>query len=162
VFLFVTIFALGHAHAQDSLPTALRGVRFDQRLNEQVPLELMFHDETGHLVRLSDYFGKKPVILVLAYYRCPRLCNEVLNGLVRCLLDIPFDVGKDFTVVTVSFDSRETPALAAAKKKTYLERYGRPGAVEGWYFLTGEEPSIRRLTDAVGFHYVYDPKQDQF
>jgi len=147
---------------QSSLPPSLRNVRFDQRLNEQVPLNLVFKDETGTPVKLADYFGKKPVILVLAYYRCPMLCTEVLNGLVRALLNVPFDVGKEFNVLTVSFDHRETPALAAAKKKTYLERYGRPGAENGWHFLTGEEDSIKRLTQAVGFQYSYDAKNDQF
>jgi protein SCO1/2 len=148
--------------AQSSLPPSLRNVRFDQRLNEQVPLDLVFRDETGTPVKLADYFGQKPVILVLAYYRCPMLCTEVLNGLVRALLNVPFDVGKEFNVLTVSFDPRETPPLAAAKKKTYLERYGRPGAENGWHFLTGEEDSIKRLTQAVGFQYSYDAKNDQF
>ena len=140
----------------------MREVRFDQRLNEQVPLELVFKDETGKSVKLEEYFGKKPVILVLAYFRCPMLCTEVLNGLVRALLNVPFDVGKEFNVLTVSFDHRETPAMAAAKKKTYVERYGRPGAQNGWHFLTGEEDSIKRLTQAVGFKYSYDAKNDQF
>jgi protein SCO1 len=148
--------------ADSSLPPVLREVRFDQRLNAQVPLDAVFADATGRPVRLGDYLGHKPVILVLAYYRCPMLCTQVLNGLVRSLLDIPFDVGKEFDVVTVSFDPRETPELAAAKKRTYVERYARPGANEGWHFLTGEEPSIKRLTDAVGFRYVYDPRHDQY
>lgn len=148
--------------AQPVLPPALREVRFDQRLNEQVPLDLEFRDEGGRSVRLGDYFAGKPVILVLAYYRCPKLCNEVLNGLVRGLLDVPFDIGKEFQIVTVSFDPRETPELAAAKKKTYVERYGRFGAGQGWHFLTGEEGSIQRLTESVGFHYTYDARHDQF
>jgi protein SCO1/2 len=150
------------ARADTSLPPVLRDVRFDQRLNAQVPLDAPFVDENGRPVHLGDYFGRKPVILVLAYYRCPMLCTQVLNGLVRSLLDIPFDVGKEFDVVTVSFDPRETPELAAAKKHTYVDRYARPGANEGWHFLTGEESSIKRLTDAVGFQYVYDPRHDQF
>jgi protein SCO1/2 len=137
-------------------------VGFDQRLNAQVPLDLEFRDEGGQAVELADYFGRKPVILVLAYYRCPMLCTMVLNGLVRALLDVTFDVGKEFNIVTVSFDPRETPALAAAKKKTYVERYGRPGAAKGWHFLTGEQDSIKRLTDAVGFRYTYDARHDQF
>jgi protein SCO1/2 len=90
------------------------------------------------------------------------LCTEVLNGLVRAMLDLPFDAGKEFNVLTVSFDPRERSPLAAAKKRTYLERYGRPGAEEGWHFLTGEEAAIRRLTEAVGFRYTYDPRNDQF
>jgi protein SCO1/2 len=152
----------GPAQAKEGLPRVLEGVGFDQRLNEQVPLDAVFRDETGRQVALGEYFSDKPVILVLAYYRCPQLCTEVLNGLVRALLDVPFDVGKEFNVITVSFDARETPDLAAAKRTRYLERYGRRGAADGWHFLTGDEDSIRRLTQAVGFRYVYDPKLDQF
>jgi protein SCO1/2 len=153
---------VGPVRADPVLPPVLRDVGFDQRLNEQVPLDLAFKDETGQPARLGDYFHGKPVILVLAYYRCPMLCTQVLNGLVRALLDIPLDVGKEFEVVTVSFDPRETPELAAAKRKTYLERYGRPGAAAGWHFLTGEEDAIKRLTKSVGFRYTYDPRNDQF
>jgi protein SCO1/2 len=148
--------------AQSGLPPVLRQVGFDQRLDAQVPLDLVFNDEAGQPVKVESYFGSKPVILVLAYYRCPMLCTQVLNGLVRALLDITFDVGKEFNVVTVSFDPRETSAMAAAKKKTYVERYGRPGAEAGWHFLTGSEESIHRLTEAVGFRYTYDAKNDQF
>ncbi len=137
-------------------------VGFDQRLDEQVPLDLAFTDETGNSVKLSDYFGQKPVILVLAYYRCPMLCTQVLNGLTKSLRELNFTVGKEFTVLTVSFDPRETPELAAAKKKTYLDSYGRPGAEEGWHFLTGKQPAIDALTKAVGFRYAYDAKNDQF
>jgi protein SCO1/2 len=154
--------AAAPAVAQPVLPPVLRQVGFDQRLNAVVPLEIVFQDEAGRTVRLGDYFDGKPVILVLAYYRCPMLCTEVLNGLVRALLDIPFDIGKEFNVVTASFDARETPPLAAAKKKTYIERYGRRGAEAGWHFLTGAESSIQRLTEAVGFHYTYDARNDQF
>jgi protein SCO1/2 len=154
--------SLSPLRAESTLPPVLRSVGFDQRLDAQVPLDLVFRDETGRDVPLRDYFGGKPVILVLAYYRCPMLCTMVLNGLVRALLDVTFDVGKEFNIVTVSFDPRETPALAAAKKKTYLERYGRPGAVEGWHFLTGTEDAIKRLTNAVGFRYTYDAKHNQF
>ena len=156
------LFWPGAALAQSSLPPSLRTVRFDQRLNEQVPLELNFKDEAGKAVELREYFGNKPVILVLAYFRCPMLCTEVLNGLVRALMDIPFDVGKEFNVITVSFDRRDTPTMAAAKKKTYLERYGRTGAAHGWHFLTGDDESIGRLTQAVGFRYTYDARSDQF
>jgi protein SCO1/2 len=148
--------------AESGLPPILRQVGFDQRLNEQVPLDLQFRDEAGQTVQLGDYFTTKPVILVLAYYRCPMLCTEVLNGLVRALLDVPFAMGKDYEVVTVSFDPRETPEMAAAKKRTYLDRFGRPGAEAGWHFLTGDETAITRLTEAVGFRYTYDPTNDQF
>jgi protein SCO1/2 len=156
------VWMTGSSYGQSTLPQALRGVRFDQRLNEQVPLDLPFKDETGTTVTLGDYCRDKPVILVLAYFRCPMLCDQVLNGLVRALLDLPFDVGKEFKVVTVSFDPRETPEMATDKKRTLLERYGRSGAGAGWHFLTGSEASIRGLTDAVGFHYTYDPDHDQF
>jgi protein SCO1 len=150
------------ARAQSALPPVLRQVDFEQRLDAQVPPDVQFKDEHDQTVRLGQYFGDKPVILVLAYFRCPMLCTEVLNGLVRAMLDLRFEAGKEFTVLTVSFDPRETPAMAAAKKKTYVERYGRPGAAEGWHFLTGSEDSIQRLTRAVGFRYTYDAKHDQF
>jgi protein SCO1 len=156
------VLGVSPVQAQTELPPALRQVGFDQRLDAQVPLDLEFKDEAGRTIKLGDYFGSKPVILVLAYFRCPMLCTQVLNGLVRALLDIPFNVGKEFNVVTVSFDPRETPAMAAAKKKTYLERYARPSAEAGWHFLTGEQESIDHLTRAVGFRYTYDARNDQF
>jgi protein SCO1 len=148
--------------AQPALPVPLRDVGFDQKLNAQVPLDLAFRDEAGRDVRLGDYCHGKPVILVLAYFRCPMLCSEVLNGLVRGMLDLPFDAGKDFEVVTVSFDPTETPEMATAKKHTYVQRYGKPGAAEGWHFLTGNPDSIRRLTEAVGFRYHYDAAHQQY
>lgn len=160
--LAVTLFATCLACAEPALPSSLRGVRFDQKLGAQVPLELIFRDETGNTVTLADCFQDKPVILVFAYFRCPRLCHEVMNGLVRCLLDVPFDVGKDFNVVTVSFDARETPGQATAIKKTLLERYGRAGAEAGWHVLTGSEDAIKQLADAVGFRFTYDALHDQF
>ncbi len=113
-------------------------------------------------MKLGDYFHGKPVILVLAYYRCPMLCTLVLNGLTQGLLDMDFDIGRDFEVVTVSFDPRETPQMAAAKKQTYLTRDHRPGAADGWHFLTGKQAEIKRLADAIGFRYAYDPRTDQF
>jgi protein SCO1/2 len=140
------------ARAQPALPPQLQGVGIDQKLGGQVPLDLVFRDEHGRRVRLGEYFGGRPVILVLAYYRCPMLCTQVLNGLVHALWEVGLDMGDDFEVVTVSFDPRETPKLAAAKKKAYLDRYRKPGGAEGWHFLTGEEPAIQRLTEAVGFH----------
>jgi protein SCO1 len=162
-FALLTLLAGNPVCAQSALPPSLRDVGFDQRLNEQAPLDLELKDEAGRNVRLGDYFNRgKPVILVLAYFRCPMLCTEVLNGLVRAMLDLKLDLGKDFEVVTVSFDPRETPDMAAAKKKTYLERYGRPGADVGWHFLTGPQESIDRLTQAVGFRATYDARNDQF
>jgi protein SCO1/2 len=159
--ILLALFATS-ACAETTLPRALRDVRFDQKLDAQVPLDLTFSDEAGKRVTLADYCGKKPVILVLAYYRCPMLCTLVLNGLVQALLELPFDAGREFEVVAVSFDARETPDLAAEKKKTYCERYGRPGAAAGWHFLTGDQESIDALTQAVGFGYSYDSARDQF
>jgi protein SCO1/2 len=152
----------GRASAQTVLPKILQNVGFDQRLNEQVPLALPFTDEEGQRVTLGEYFGDKPVILVLAYYRCPMLCTQVLNGLVQGLRELPFTVGKEFRVVTVSFDPHETTEMAAAKKRTYVHSYGKPEAAEGWHFLTGDQQSIGRLTRAVGFRYAYDPASEQF
>ena len=148
--------------AQDQAPEVLKKVGFDQRLNEQVPLNLSFVDDKGTAVKLGDYFGQKPVILVLAYYRCPMLCTLVLNGLTQAMRTMPFTMGKEFDVVTVSFDPRETADLAAAKKKRYVDAYGRPGSADGWHFLTGKQDAIEKLTKAVGFRYVYDAKQDQY
>jgi protein SCO1/2 len=150
------------ADDDSSRPPQLRAVGFDQHLGEQVPLDAEFVDESGKPVRLADYFHGKPVILVMAYYRCPMLCTLVLNGLVQGMIDMNFTAGKEFEVITVSFDPRETPDLAAAKKQTYLSRYRRPGAADGWHFLTGKDASIRRLAEAIGFRYVYDPATDQF
>lgn len=144
------------------VPPALQGVGFDQRLNQQVPLDSEFTDETGKPIHLSNYFDGKPVILVLAYYQCPRLCTLVLNGLVQGMLEMKLDAGKDFNVIVVSFDPREDWRLAASKKENYLLRYGRPGGETGWHFLTGKEDQIKRLTEAVGFRYRFDPVQNQF
>lgn len=137
-------------------------VGFVQRLDAQAPLDLPFRDETGRAVTLGAYFGKKPVLLNLVYFECPMLCTEVLNGTVQALRALPLTMGKDFTVVTVSIDARETPTLAAAKKRVYLDRYGRKGPRDGWAFLTGPEPSIKALASAVGFGYAYDKELDQF
>lgn len=148
--------------AASSVPKALREVGFDQNLNHQVPLDIPFRDESGRAVRLGDYFGRRPVVLALVYFDCPMLCTQVLNGLASSLGVLSMSVGKDFDVLTVSFDPREKPALAAARKASYIERYRRPGAALGWHFLTGDQPSIDRLTKAVGFRYVWDAGLGQF
>jgi len=150
------------AIAADGRPAILRDVGFDQRVGESVPLDLPFRDESGRTVRLRDYFGTKPVLLVPAYYECPMLCTLVLNGVVSALRALPFDVGKQFTVVTFSFNPHESSQLATEKKKTYLEAYRRPGAAAGWHFLTGDEESIARLTRAIGFRYAWDSGQQQY
>jgi protein SCO1/2 len=147
----------------NGLPKALDNVGIDQKLGEQVPLDLMFRDEGGREVRLGEYFNQgRPVIISLVYYECPMLCNQVLNGLAGSLKTLSFDVGKEFDVVTVSFDARETPQLAAAKKASYMARYGRAGAEKGWHFLTGDQKNINALTQAVGFRYAYDESTNQF
>lgn len=140
----------------------LQKVGIDQKLGASVPLDLVFRNEEGQDVRLATYFGEKPVILSLVYYECPMLCTLILNGLLRSLRALSFTAGKEFTVLTVSFDPREGPELAAAKKQTYVRSYGRPEAERGWHFLTGEEAAIRRLTEAVGFRYAFDPETGQF
>jgi protein SCO1/2 len=137
-------------------------VGLDQRLNEQVPLDLVFVDETGAEVSLGNVIDGKPAVLALVYHQCPMLCNLSQDGLVRSLRALSLSAGKDFTVITVSFDPREGPELAAAKKKVYLEHYGRAGAERGWHFLTGSEQSIRRLTESVGFRYAWDQQTGQY
>jgi protein SCO1/2 len=143
-------------------PGVLQEIGFDQRLGETVPLDLAFTDEAGRRVRLSDYFGGKPVVLSLVYYECPMLCTISLNGLAAALEVLSFVPGQEFEVVTVSFDPTESPVLAAAKKKAYLARYKRPGAHAGWHFLTGPRESVDALTHAVGFRYVWDEATKQF
>jgi protein SCO1 len=143
-------------------PPGLKHVGIEQNLDGQIPPGLTFRDETGKTVRLSDYFGKRPLILNLVYYQCPMLCGEVLTGLASALKVLKFDVGNEFDVLTVSFDPRETPGMAAAKKAQYLKRYGRAGAAAGWHFLTGPPESIAALTQAAGFEYQYDERSGQF
>jgi protein SCO1/2 len=143
-------------------PPRLENVGIEQRLDSPLPPDLAFRDETGRTVKLGDYFGRKPLILNLVYYNCTMLCGEALAGLSSAMRLVKFDVGKEFEVVTVSFDPRETPEIAATKKKDYVKRYGRPGADTGWHFLTGSAESVNALTKAVGFQYQYDPKINQF
>jgi protein SCO1/2 len=144
------------------VPKPLREVGFDQNLNQQIPLDVPFADEQGRRVRLGDYFDGRPVVLALVYYDCPMLCTQVLNSLAGALGVLSLEPHKDFEIVTVSFDPREKPPLAAAKKATYLERYRHAGAEAGWHFLTGDRGSIDRLTKAVGFRYVWDESLKQF
>lgn len=143
-------------------PPGLKNVGIEQHLDEQIPPNLTFRDETGKAVRLGDYFGDKPLILSLVYYKCPMLCSEVLSGLESAMRVLKFDAGKDYEVLTVSFDPHDTPELATAKKAEYIKRYKRAGAENGWHFLTGDQPSIDALTKAAGFQYEYDPKSGQF
>jgi protein SCO1/2 len=140
----------------DAKPGLLNKIGIDQRLNERVPLDLMFKDETGRDVRLGEFFGKRPVVLALVYYECPMLCTQVLNGAVSALSVLKFDAGREYDVIAVSINPKETPGLAAQKKQAYLERYKRPQTAAGWHFLTGKEENIQRLAAAVGFRYAYD------
>ena len=164
VGLFICSLAMTAA-AQDNAsvtPPQLRGVGIDQRLNNQVPLGLKFRDETGQTVTLGSYFGKKPVIISLVYYRCPMLCTMAENGLLNALRDVTFNIGEQYQVVTLSIDPTETPDLAMGKKAVYVGLYGRPAAKQGWHFLVGDEPSIRALAQAVGFHYNFMPETRQY
>jgi protein SCO1 len=142
------------APASDKPPSVLNDVGIAQRLNQPLPLNLAFTDDAGKPVRLGDYFGKRPAILALVYYRCPMLCSEELDGLTSALQMVRYVPGKDFDVIVASIDPSEGPDLAAAKKRSYLKRYGHPETANGWHFLTGTQPNIDALTQAVGFKYV--------
>ncbi len=152
--------------AGSKLPAILQKATIEQHLDRELPLGTEFRDETGRAVHLGDYFGQRPAILALVYYKCPMLCSEELNGLVGALEMLKFTPGKDFDVIVASFDPREGPALAASEKALYLKRYGRPNTADGWHFLTGSPASIATLTKAVGFGYVRVPgadgKMDQY
>jgi protein SCO1/2 len=152
-----------HSLPQGGTPDILRDVKIEQRLGESIPLDATFRDEQGRAVRLEEYFQRgRPVLLSLVYYECPMLCNQILNGMVGALDGVSFTPGKEFEIVTVSFDPRETSQVAAAKKETYVRRYKREGAAAGWHFLTGDREQIDRLARAVGFGYVWDERSQQF
>jgi protein SCO1/2 len=146
----------------DVRPPALREVGIDQRLGESLPLDALFHDDHGRAVTLGDFFGRKPVVLVMTYFECPMLCTLVLNGLTQTLKTMNFEPGKEFDVVAVSFDPRDTPELAAKKKATYVAEYGRAATADGWHFLTGDQEAIARVATAVGFRYKWVPEEKQF
>lgn len=148
--------AWAHNPPPGATPSPADEVSFDQKLNQQLPLDVILRDETGETVRMGDYFGQKPVILIFAYYNCTMLCTQALTDLAKNMKAMSFDAGKQFEVVTVSFDPKDTPQLAASKKATYLKLYGRAGAGKGWHFLTAKQPAIDSLTEAAGFHYAYD------
>lgn len=143
-------------------PAILEKVGIDQRLNEQLPLATTFHDESGRTVQLGDYFKDKPVILAMVYYTCPMLCSEVLNGLTSSLKMLKFNAGQEFEVVAISINPREGPAEALKKRGGYIQRYHRPGAEQGWHFLTGDEQAIQAVAKAAGFRYTWDPKIQQY
>jgi len=145
-----------------TMPTALREIGFDQNIDQKLPLDATFRDETGKTVTLGSYYGQRPVLLAFIYYECPMLCTQVLNAMTATISMMSLDAGKDFELVLVGIDPRETPAQAAAKKTEYLHRYKRPGAEAGWHFLTGDEPEIKRVAKAAGFRYAWDEQTQQY
>jgi protein SCO1/2 len=158
----IGVATLSASAQQITTPAILSKVGITQNLNERIPPGLVFRDETGKSVRISDFFKQRPIVLSLVYFDCPALCTEVLNGELRAMKAISLDLGKDFDAVTVSFEPKDTPALAKAKRDVYAGQYGRPGAAEHWHFLTGEQQSIDALTNAAGFHYAYDSSIRQY
>ncbi len=147
---------------QSALPPALKNIGIDQKLGQTIPVNLPFVDEAGRNVHIGEYFGQKPVLLVLVYYQCPMLCSQLLQGVMHALRVVPFEVGNEFDVVVVSFDPKDSPDNAIAKKKEIVARYGKRGNAAGWHFLTGQEASIRALTQAVGFRYQWDQESQTF
>ncbi len=148
---------------QNTRPQVLTQVGIDQHLAQELPLDAKFKDETGKDVTLGDYFhSERPVLLAIVYYDCPMLCTQVLNGMTSALGVLKFTAGKEFDVVAISIDPRETPEIAAAKKKTYIQRYRRPGSEDAFHFLTGQQPAITAVTKAAGFRYVWDEKTQQY
>ncbi len=145
-----------------TMPTALREIGFDQNIDQKLPLDATFRDETGKTVTLGSFYGQRPVLLAFIYYECPMLCTQVLNAMTATISMMSLDAGKDFELVLVGIDPRETPAQAAAKKTEYLHRYKRPGAEAGWHFLTGDDPEIKRVAKAAGFRYAWDEQTQQY
>ena len=145
-----------------NVPPAFKTVTFAQRLNDQMPLDTMLKDETGRTVRLGEYFGRKPVVLAFVYYQCPMLCPLTLNGISSALKAVPYVPGKDFEIVIVSFDPRDTPESANAKKRAHLAHWKTADTADGWHFLTADESAITRLTSAAGFTYQWDETTGQF
>jgi len=150
------------APAANTRPKILEQAQIEQRLGQQLPLGAVFKDEDGRTVQLGDYFGKRPVVLAFVYFQCPMLCSQVMNGLTSALTAMKFTAGQEFDVVAISFDPKDTPATAADAKAKYLVRYGRKGSESGWHFLTGDAKSIAAVTEAAGFHYVWDDRTQQF
>lgn len=177
VVLTVLGAALAHAQQQPGLPGSMgftggivasnvppqfKEVTFAQRLNERLPLEATFRDEAGRTVALGDFFGERPVLLAFVYYQCPLLCSQVMNGISSALKVVPYVPGEDFEVVLISFDPRDTPEAANAKKRAHLLHWSRQDTAGGWHFLTGDEATIRQVTAAAGFNYTWDEPTKQF
>ena len=158
----VLALSTGYSLAQKYSRELLNTIGIDQKLGEQIPLDLTFTNEAGQSVRIGDYFGDKPIVLTLVYYDCPMLCNQVLTSLLRAMNVLAFGIGTEFDVLTVSVDPGETHDLAAAKRAEYLKNYrGRDGS-NGWHFLTGDQDQIEQLASAVGFRYEYEEQTDQY
>jgi protein SCO1/2 len=151
-----------HGASANIAPPQLKDVTFKQKLNDMLPLDTMFKDERGRPVALRQYFGQRPVVFAFVYYSCPMLCTQVMNGISSALKVMPFEAGKDFDVVLVSFDPRDTPAVAAEKKRAHLQYWSTENTAGAWHFLTGDEAAIRRVTSAAGFNYRWDEASQQF
>ncbi|MGI8955346.1 MAG: SCO family protein [Chthoniobacterales bacterium] len=148
--------------AAELSPDDMKRITYDQHIGQQLSPNLTFQDSTGKQRALGDLFPSKPILLVLGYYHCPMLCTLINDGLIEALQELPFNVGRDFNVINLSIDPHETPNVAAAKRKEYLRRYGRPGAADGWHFLTGNEQSIAQLANEAGFRYQFDPVSNEY
>jgi protein SCO1/2 len=161
---YLTILAclLAHASAQALSPDDLKRIRYDQHIGQPLSRQLIFQDSDKRSVALGQLLNRKPTLLVLGYYHCPMLCTLINDGLIEALQELPFNVGRDFNVINVSVDPHETPAVAAVKKKEYLRRYGRPGADDGWHFLTGNEETIAQLANEAGFRFKLDPVSNEY
>ncbi len=159
---FMTGFSKPEGPPSSLKPEQLKEVSFRQRLNETLPLDATFKDETGRTVRLGDYFGRKPIVLAFVYYQCPMLCSQTLNGISMALKVLPFTAGDEFDIVIVSFDPRDTPEAANAKKQAHLQHWSAEDTAAGWHFLTGDEATIRQVTSTAGFTYQWDEASGQF
>jgi protein SCO1/2 len=160
--LFIVLVLPTVALAQPTAKRVVEQVSLDQHLGAELPLDAMLVDEQGQTVRLGDYFHGKPVIVNFVYFRCPMLCTQVLNGLLTSSQGLPLELARDYEIVSISIDPNDTPAMAAAKKERYVEKYRRSGGDAGWHFLTADEATIAKLTEIAGFRYAYDAKTDQF
>ena len=162
LFILISLFCFQNAAFAIPANEIIKKVGIDQKLDAQIPLGLEFRDENGAAVTLGKYFGTRPVVLNLVYYQCPMLCGFVLNGLGKALRVLKFEPAREFEIISVSIDPKETPELARAKKEKYVHVSGKAGAQEGWHFLTGPESSIKALAGAVGFRYEYDAQSGQY
>jgi protein SCO1 len=145
-----------------NVPPQFKDVTFAQRLGQRLPLDARFADESGRDVALGDYFGRRPVIVAFVYYQCPMLCSQVMNGISSAIKVLPFRPGRDFEVVLISFDPRDTPEAANAKKRAHLDHWSARDTSDAWHFLSGDEAAIRRVTSAAGFSYQWDAQTQQF